>query len=341
MKTLNEPIYSQALMDERVWGGNRLGKMFGKPIPPGRIIGESWELSDRPGMQTLVSGGHWEGQPLRALMEQAGQALLGPALCALKPARFPLLVKFIDSGEPLSVQVHPDDNAARRFNDRGKTECWVVIHVEPGARIIRGLRPGTTRETYQEAVARNRVADVLNEFSPRVGEVIALPPGMVHAMGAGVVVAEIQQNSDLTFRIYDYNRPGLDGKPRQLHLAEALEAIRFTHPGDEFTCDLTTNTVAAPTGREQSGVASELLLDGRFFNLERHTLAPLSRLALPSLPEAPRVLMALAGSGMLGGRSLPAGQTVLLPASMPRVELCAGPAESLTVLVSMPKAAAC
>ena len=336
MKKITQPLFLEPIMMERVWGGNRLAHMYGKTVPDGKIIGESWELADRPEAQSRVRGGPFAGQNLGPLLKEHAEAILGPELAGAKLPCFPLLIKYVDAAAALSVQVHPDDAGAKAFNDRGKSECWVVVHAEPGARIIRGLHPGTTRGDYEQAVSHDRVEDVLHSFTPRVGDVVALPPGMIHAIGAGLVVAEIQQNSDLTFRIFDYKRLGLDGKPRKLHVQEALECIRFGSPGDEFSGDMNADTVTPLSVQKSGSATTELLLKGRFFDLARHSIEPNGRMTLPALPAA-GVLMAISGGGSLNQQELRAGQTVLLASSLPQLEFSAN-MNGLGLIVSVPTA---
>lgn len=319
-------------MVERVWGGNQLGRVFGKTIPPGKIIGESWEMCDRPEAQTIVEGGPLNGKTLREIIEKFPGEIMGRIAGA---ARFPLLVKYVDAGDALSVQVHPDDAGAKPFNDLGKSECWVVIDAAPDARIVRGLKPGVTRDIFARAVREGRVEELLHSFSPKRGDVVALPAGMVHAIGKGQIVAEIQQNSDLTFRIYDYNRPGLDGKPRKLHTAEALDVIRFDNPGGEFYGDMQRDTVLPESVEFGGGWKIEALLGGKYFDLKRISIASNSHWKLPARGNVPSVLMILGGSGTLNARDIRAGQTALLPAAFGECELRA--AEGMTLLLSTPK----
>ena len=337
-----QPIFLKPVLMEKVWGGDRIAK-FGpsKRGEPGKIIGESWELVDRPEAQSIVVGGPWNGKSLRTLMEEDAILLLGPDFAAAKPARFPLLCKYVDAGSALSVQVHPDDIGAKAFNDRGKSECWIVVHAEPDSKIIRGLRPGTTRAQYEKAVADEKVEDVLSSFTPKVGDVLALPPGTVHAIGAGILVAEIQQNSDLTLRIYDYHRVGLDGKPRPLHVKEALEAVRFGEPGCEFTGDMRANTVTPLKEHKDGPLLTQKMFQGKYFDLTRYTLQAGGTFELPANPDAPRVLMCVAGGGELAGRALENGQTVLVPACAPPISVKSTATNELVLLYSTPTLAAC
>lgn len=334
------PLFFSPLMAERVWGGNRLDRLFGKAIPKNQVIGESWEISDRPKEQTRVLGGLYDGATLSELRMQAPEALLGPALAARKPAHFPLLIKYIDAGQDLSVQVHPDDEGAKRLGipDRGKTECWVVLHAEPGARIQRGLKPGITRTAFEAALQEGRIEETLHFFAPRAGNVVAIPPGMIHAIGAGVALAEIQQNSDVTFRVYDYNRKGLDGKPRALHVRESLETIAFDGPAPGFFAgDMLADTVEGVVAN-LGPARHEFLLKGRYFDLHRITLEGGQRLMPQRDGAQPVVLMVVRGSGMLGNRAIAAGQTVLLPADLPALGavMTANPGQPLVWLESSP-----
>ena len=327
----NAPLFLKPLMVERVWGGNRTQALFGKQIPAGKVIGETWELSDRPEAQSLIASGPHQGRTLRETLA-ANSEILGPEL-AKYAKQFPLLIKYVDAGSALSVQVHPDDAGAVAYNDRGKSECWVVVHVEPGAVITRGLKPGTTREQYQQAVREDRVEDVLHSFTPNVGDVVALPAGMIHAIGAGLVVAEIQQNSDVTFRIHDYKRLGLDGKPRALHVEEALGAIKFDGKFDSFEGDMISDTIK-PLSRQTMGRTTvEELLRGRYFNLDRITYGP-SELTRSHSPNA-QVMMVIAGSGAIGDQPLSAGQTMLFPADA-EIDIRSG-GQGLTALFATPK----
>jgi mannose-6-phosphate isomerase len=318
---IGEPLFFQHLFAERVWGGNRLGRLFGKHLPEGKTIGESWELSDRPREQTTVLGGRFAGYSLRRLMEELPEALLGPARAARRPQRFPLLVKYIDAGQDLSVQVHPDDDACRRLEikDRGKAECWVVVYTEPGreCRINRGLKRGVARADLEAALAAGRVEEVLHFFTARVGDVIAIPPGTVHAIGGGIVLAEIQQNSDVTFRLYDYDRPDANGDLRPLHIREALEATCFGGPAAGFFREDMTKDAVGGVARPDGVATVEYFLHGRYFDLERITI-PSGQTWRPERWEAaPAVLMCVRGHGHWQEHRLAPGRTVLAPADLP------------------------
>jgi len=216
---------------EMVWGGRRLDTLFGKALPEEVPIGESFELSAYEGRESRVCSGPLEGLGLSDLVRRYGAQLLGSAVVERYGQCMPLLVKLLDARQDLSIQVHPDDAYARANNlqDNGKMEAWLVLHSD-GGRVAFGLADGVDQQTFSEAVSAGRVEEVIRFFPVQRGDLVFSPPGTVHALCAGVVIYEVQQSSDLTFRIYDYDRPGLDGKPRELHLQQALDVINFTEP---------------------------------------------------------------------------------------------------------------
>ena len=208
------PLRFEPIFKRLVWGGRKLATVLRKPIGEGSEYAESWEISDHRLDVSRVVDGPLAGSSLRDLIRTHGEGLFGPAIGARE--QFPLLVKFIDARQDLSVQVHPDDDLGRRLaNDNGKTETWVIIHADPGSKIYAGLKPGTTREIDgRSGRKRARSSPSCTRSRPKPGDCILIPAGTVHAIGAGVVLAEFQQMSDATFRLHDWNRLGLDGKPR-------------------------------------------------------------------------------------------------------------------------------
>ncbi|MFO8072743.1 MAG: type I phosphomannose isomerase catalytic subunit [Polyangia bacterium] len=221
----------ESLLKTTVWGGRRLGELLGKPLPGEEPVGESWEVADLPDDQSVVGGGPFDGVSLSALREQRREELLGDA--PLPGGRFPLLIKFIDAQRTLSVQVHPDEAACARIGQgaRPKTEAWYVIDRDPGAALYVGLRSGVDREAFARAIREGEVASLLHRMPVDPGDFAFLPAGTVHAIGEGIVLAEVQQASDTTYRVFDWNRVGLDGKPRQLHVEHALEATNYDPVG--------------------------------------------------------------------------------------------------------------
>jgi mannose-6-phosphate isomerase len=208
-----------------VWGGRRLGEVLGKVLTSDESYGESWEVSDHPLHRSTIAGGTLAGRTLRDLMESRRDDLLGPP--AAGHATFPWLIKFLDAHEGLSVQVHPDEQAVRRLwpGEGSKTEAWFVLDALPGSRIYAGLRPGVDAQVLRAALDRGTIAGLLNSFEPRAGDCVFLPAGTVHAVGGGVLMAEVQQTSDATFRLFDWNRRDAQGKMRKLHIEEGLACI--------------------------------------------------------------------------------------------------------------------
>ena len=217
----------EPLLVERLWGGTRLGV----PAREGKTpIGESWLISDHSSHASVVSHGRHRGSTLRQLVETYPRELLGTVPRLTPDGRFPLLLKLIDAAQALSVQVHPDDDAAKRLGepDVGKTECWHVLDASPGAVLYCGLKPGVDRPQFETAAREGGVASLLEEARAEPGLTLLIPAGTIHAIGAGVLVAEIQQNSDITYRLYDWDRLDAHGNPRALHLEKGLQVADFS-----------------------------------------------------------------------------------------------------------------
>lgn len=305
-----EPLYPlrfEPILKELIWGGRRLSTVLRKPLGEGARYAESWEIADHREDVSQVAEGPLAGRTLRGLVQHRAGEALGSRFAGR--SQFPLLVKYLDAHQVLSVQVHPDDELGRRLaNDNGKTEAWVVIHSEPGSVIYAGLRRGVTRGDFAEALRSGQVEPLLHRFEATPGDCIMIPAGTVHAIGAGVVLAEIQQMSDATFRVHDWGRVGPDGRPRTLHLAEALESIDFeAGPVNPWP----SLPEAIPGGTR------ERLASCPFFRLER------LRIREPWAvgdPERFTILLGLGGEAEVGYRgtrtSLSFGQTLLLPAAL-------------------------
>ena len=220
------PLRFEPILRRLIWGGRRLGTVLHKPIGEGNDYAESWELADYRDAVSVVNEGDSPGPPCATWCTSAARKCWGLACRA--GSQFPLLVKFIDAREVLSVQVHPDDEKGKRLaDDNGKTETWVIVDAEPGSLIYAGLRPGVTREQFDAAIEDGQVEPLLHRFPARPGDCIMIEAGTVHAIGAGVLLAEIQQMSDATFRVFDWGRVGPDGRPRELHISEAMESTDF------------------------------------------------------------------------------------------------------------------
>lgn len=223
------PLKFEPILVDRIWGGERLAG-YGKPIRPDQTIGESWEISDRDDAQSRVALGVHKGKTLRELIQTYGDQLLGSHGATTSPPRFPLLIKLLDARETLSLQVHPPASVAGRLHGDPKTEMWHILEADQGAQLYAGLRRGVTGADFIRALEGNphQLADYVHRFPVLPGDTIFIPSGRLHAIGAGLVLVEIQQNSDTTYRVYDWDRVGADGKPRALHVRESLLSIDFT-----------------------------------------------------------------------------------------------------------------
>lgn len=220
------PLIFHPIFKQRIWGGRSLEQLYGKPLPASVPIGESWEVSDRPGDVNEIANGPLAGRDLHWLMEHERENLLGGA--THESGRFPLLIKLLDAREKLSLQVHPPAEKAGQLGGEPKTEMWYIAQAEPGAELFVGLRRGVTKTEFEERLKSGTVSDCFHRVAVRAGDAMFLPSGRVHAIGEGLVVFEIQQNSDTTYRVFDWNRLGLDGQPRELHISQSLASIDFS-----------------------------------------------------------------------------------------------------------------
>jgi mannose-6-phosphate isomerase len=303
------PLTFQPVFKRYLWGGRRLEAVLGKPIGEGTDYAESWELADHEQGQSIVACGPLAGATLHELVVSRGLDLLGRH--APQP-RFPLIFKFLDCQRDLSVQVHPDDAAAARLTppDLGKTEAWVILDAQPGSRIYAGLRPGLDRASLAAAVQAGHTEECLHSFEPRTGQCVFIPAGAVHALGAGLLVAEIQQASDTTYRLFDWNRVGPDGKPRKLHIEEALPVI-----------DYAATQIAPQQPQATNKPHVERLVSCDKFVLDRWTLEQPESIGGD---DRFHIVSIMQGSIHIGERhdiAINTGQTVLLPACLPPTSL--------------------
>ncbi len=295
-----EPVFK-----ETVWGGRHIETLLGKTLPSDGPYGESWEIVDLPDDQSIAVGGALNGKTLGALCSENPDALLGGA--PLLEGRFPILIKFLDAQKTLSVQVHPDEAACARLGGaaRPKTEAWYIIDSEPDAILYVGLRPGVERKMFIEAVQNGTVEELLYKLPVKSGDFIFLPSGTVHAIGAGIVLAEVQQSSDTTYRVFDWNRVGLDGKPRQLHVDEALEAIAFGTSGPP-PCD-------APASGNPGIACDSFTMESIYFEDGQDTvLKGVGPIAITGITGKGEVTLQASDSVSTMGR----GQTRLIPAAL-------------------------
>lgn len=308
------PLYPLTFVPElyeKVWGGGRLREMLSKPAESGLPLGESWELHGA----SVVDSGPYEGRTVHELAADLGPRLLGTKLQSLPGNLFPLLFKYIDANEYLSVQVHPDDACAvnRTGHPYGKTEAWYILHADPGAQIVHGWKRPTSRDEVESAVRQGRLEDLLEYVDVRTGDVVYVPAGTVHALGGGIVLGEIQQNCDTTYRLYDWGRMGLDGKPRDLHVEESLSVLDYDLPRTRYPGRLTVRM----NGTERSFVVA-----CRYFAVEE-LRGETAELAVR--PERFEILSVLHGPVTVewsgGEASLQIGRTALLPAGIGQVRL--------------------
>lgn len=306
------PLLLEPRLLPKLWGGRRL-ESYGKALPAGLAIGESWELYDDAKGSARVAAGPAAGLSLRQLCEGWGEDLLGLGHGAWA-RRFPLLIKLIDANQDLSVQVHPDDALALELEGPqalGKSEAWVVLEARPGSRLLSGFLQGVDAAALQRGLQQGNLESLLRREAVALGDAFDIPAGRVHAIGAGCLLAEVQQNSDATYRLWDYGRLE-GGKPRALHVERALRALCLDAPFAQSGGRLQPQTSAHPWGRE------EALLQSPYFSLRRLRLAGEAPLAPAG---APRILMVLQGQLQLAwgagqGMMVPGGSTVLVPAAL-------------------------
>jgi mannose-6-phosphate isomerase len=296
---MREVLQFQPIYQERVWGGRRLETLLARQLPAGPPIGESWEIVDRPEAQSRVRGGRFGGSTLRDLIERHSAEVMGPKW---KPkAPFPILVKWLDCSDRLSLQVHPPASVAPALKGEPKTENWYVAHSVPGASLFVGLKPGVTKATFAKAVESGTAEDLVNKVAVASGDSVLVHSGQVHAIDAGNLILEIQQNSDTTYRLYDWGRVGLDGNPRKLHVEESLRSILWNEGPPELVR-------AAPT--------SGTIASCDEFTIRRMVVGKGESIHFAA-GEQPRILSVAAGGvtivGAAPAKSLAVGDNALLP----------------------------
>lgn len=222
--SLCHPLVFEPIFMERIWGGRRLETLFGKKLPPAVRIGESWEIVDRPEAQSVVHAGPWRGKTLHALWMENRREVFGEIEDS---PRFPILIKLLDAEEKLSLQVHPPAHVAEELGGEPKTEFWYIADASSGAELYVGMRGDSSRSAFEEAIASGKAEEHVHRLPVKTGDGMFLPSGRVHAIGAGNVIVEVQQNSDTTYRVFDWNRTDESGNPRTLHVDESLRCIDF------------------------------------------------------------------------------------------------------------------
>jgi len=304
------PIKLRASLHATIWGGRRLATLAGKALPESELIGESWETA----LDAVAENAPYAGQTLGALTQQYGAALIGSQAVAVFGERFPLLTKFIDAQQWLSVQVHPDDAYASEHEGGklGKTETWYILHAEPGAQIVYGFNRSVTRDDVRQAITATQLESLLNTLEVHAGDVIFVPAGTVHAIGAGVALYELQEYSDITYRLYDYGRVQANGQPRELHVERALDVIRTTPHSVVQARPVSYDT-------EESALKRRTLVGCRYFVLEELRLDGVAEIEVE--PTSCQIVSVLVGACEIAGPTassvrLGVGETAVLPATL-------------------------
>ncbi len=290
---LTTPLTFEPIFMERIWGGRRLEAEFGKKLPPQRPIGESWEIVDRPEAQSIVRDGLLRGKTLHELWTQHRDEIFGETPDS---SRFPLLLKLLDAHDRLSLQVHPPEKIADRLGGESKTEFWYIAGADPGAEVYLGFRESITRDQFEKALRDGTAADYVRKIQVKTGDAVFLPAGRLHALGAGNLLIEIQQNSDTTYRVFDWNRVDDKGKQRQLHIDQALQCIDFD--------DVAPKLIEPP---------GELLLRNDLFEVQKWNLAAPRKI---SSKGQFAIVCCLSGAIRCGDADLLPGGCFLVPASL-------------------------
>ena len=315
------PLRFEPIFQRYLWGGRRLAEVLGKPIGD-ETCAESWEIVDHNQHQSVVKYGDLAGKSLHELIEQMGATLLGDRVwkqitdSSLPPQlqkRFPLLLKFLDANKHLSVQVHPDDAYGATLDppDLGKTEAWYVMHADEGAKIYAGLKAGVTKEQFREAVENKQTEETLHSFSPKTGDCVFIRAGTMHAIGAGLLIAEIQQASNTTFRVFDWNRVDKDGKPRDLHIEQSIKATDFEMGPVSAIAPIPTDNPAAQT----------IVSDPKFVMRRWDISEPAEIKCNGSFHILAVIKGAIEVAGDPSGESVTLGKTMLIPADCGSVSL--------------------
>jgi len=324
MSLLNLPLMFRPVYQPYIWGGEKLRTVLNREDAPEGIVAESWEVSDREDGMSVVESGPLAGRTLREVIEPDPEAVLGSRMQA---DRFPLLIKVLDAAKTLSVQVHLNDQTAAEFGGEAKTEMWYVLEAEEGAAVYCGLEEGTEPESFRQAIAENTLEPLLKKIPVSAGDAVFVPGGRVHAIASGCLLLEVQQNSNTTYRIYDWGRVGTDGKPRELHVDQALDVTLW-----EDREEALTHAEPLP---DLAGMPRKKVMESDYFFLEKLTLQ--ADAVLPASPETFQVLFTLNGTleVCVGEErvSAPRGRSVLIPAaaSASRISALNGPAEVMRV----------
>jgi len=304
------PLLFEPVLKDYIWGGRNLEKL-GRELPPEGVVAESWEIAGHDDGTTRVANGRYKGMLLTELHQELGLNLIGSrSAWAEERGKFPLLIKLLDANRPLSVQVHPQDDyaLANEGNELGKTEMWVVLHAEPGAEVILGVSHQISTEEFRVAINNDNLNPHLNRIHVKTGDHICVPAGSLHAIMGGLLIAEIQQNSNTTYRVYDWGRVGADGKPRPLHVDKALDVINF---------EQVAPTLCPPERiADKNGVRRSLLCQTNYFVTERVEMDAGTTFQGNCTGETMEIWGVTAGDVVVNDLALSAVRFVLLPAAM-------------------------
>lgn len=314
------PLRFKPIFKEKIWGGGELAASFNKNFNPNVKIGESWEISAVSKNESIVTNGKFKGENLEELVVEYKDLILGKRVYEKNGYEFPLLIKFLDANDSLSVQVHPDDVYAKeRYQSFGKTEIWFVLQARENAQIIAGLKDGTTASDIKKAIDEKKITDYLNYIPVKTGDVVFIPAGRVHGLLEGTVIAEVQQTSDITFRLYDWDKVDQNGKGRDLHIDEALRVIDFE--------DKTEPLKIEKNFEEKGGVKKAPIISCDFFKIEEIHIASDS-IGYKNTTDAEQsfeIIMCLDGSGKLkydkDEEEIKKGDSLLLPACLGEYEI--------------------
>ncbi|SKA03429.1 mannose-6-phosphate isomerase, class I [Selenihalanaerobacter shriftii] len=302
------PLKFKPIYKEKIWGGNNIATYFNRNLPKNKI-GESWELAAHKNGTSIVNNGRFKDKSLTELINKYWIEIMGTRIKEEDHDRFPLLIKILDANDKLSVQVHPDDEYAAEHEDGelGKTEMWYILDAEPGAELIYGLKPGVTKEEFKVSIEDGSLVDKLNRIKVKKGDILFIPTGTIHSIKEGVLLAEIQQNSDTTYRVFDWNRVGDDGQPRKLHIKEALDVVDFNR--DDYKKSQSVKY-------ENNKYQRKILTTCEYFTCEKLLVED----SFSAQPQGKRfeVLLCLDGKGIInyenGKVNIKGGETILIPA---------------------------
>ena len=299
------PVKFHPIYKEMIWGGTRIVEKFHRKsdLPN---IGESWDISCRPQEMGVIANGPNSGLSFEEYINLDKENVLGKKL--KNTTSFPLLIKIIDANDALSIQVHPNDEDAKKLGstDTGKSEMWYILHPPNDGKLIIGLKPGITQESLEAAYKNGTVEDCLNRLEVKTGDIIDIPAGLIHALTPGVMVAEVQQNSDITYRLYDYNRLGLDGQPRPLHVKEALAVSDFEEKLPKTVVTGTAKTIGRNTITH--------VIKNRHFAVEKYEISePIEE---NTNPDMFCIFICVSGRATIGIVEITSGESVFLPAGM-------------------------